>query len=1058
MNYSKTSPTELPDVFERTRLYTLLDKFCSRRVVWVQGPAGAGKTTLVAGYLKKRSLSALWYRIDSHDADPATFFHYFSHAIVAHLPTGHRPLPRITTEVLVTPIPFATLYFRELFRSLPKPMTLVFDNFHVLPPTSTLAEALLTISSEIPENICVIFVSRTSPPPLLSRLRLNRRLGILEQNDLRLTDEEVNGLIRLLLPQGYQPEGVQTMNSLVDGWIAGLVLLLERGDFDTSTGNVGSEYFFDYFASQIFDALDNDLKSFLLETACLNTMPLTVVKALTEKENAREILDDLCARHYFTSRSEQASPVYQYHPLFHEFLRNRAKADLGHQNCRGLAARGAAILAERGQFEEAVEMAINAADWHNAGALIHRLAPAMLSQQRIQTLEQWLHQLPPELFESLPWLYYWHGCCRRPMHQQESIRYFFLAYHSFGKQNQYSGMLLSASGAILSILTEWDDFRPLDSWMDALEELLIHTQTFPSINEEALVILSMFGALLFRKPHRTTISHWETQAQQLLLRSDLDISLRIDLGNVLSHYQFWQGDLAAASHTVDILTQLVETEGAAPLPQIFSAMNRAILDWHRADFDRCLVTIDQGLAASAEMGVHIMDDRLLAQSVYASLARDDATTAERFLNRMKPTLRYGRRLSTSHYHFLKGNYHFVAGDLEMARHHTRIAMATNKEVGAPYPEALAGVTLAQIYFEMGEESTAFELLAQAGNFARAMGSRTLELLTELSTAWFSLRGDESAALTHLRNGLSLQRRMGFINFPGWCNRIMKPLLFMALQHEIEPEFVRLLILRHNLHTNTPAHADDKWPWPVKIYTLGRFCLLIGDKPLQFATKAQQKPLELLKVIISFGGREIGKNKLIDHLWPDTDGDKAMRALDTTLHRLRKLVGLDQIIIVQDRKLLLNPQLCWLDSWALDKTFGQMDTLAGQTELTCDEAISLLQQVLALYQGDFLHNDDGPDCIISYRDRLRSKLTQKLGYLAATLEHSLAWQEAALLYEHIIEIDNCQEYMYQRLITCYQHLNRIGDALSIYERCRKVLKTCHGVAPSAATQALYHEMR
>ncbi|RJQ69344.1 MAG: hypothetical protein C4519_21790 [Desulfobacteraceae bacterium] len=1059
MGYAKMLPPVLPSLFKRTRLFGMLDQFRDRQAIWIQGQAGAGKTTLVASYIKQRGMKPIWYRMDAGDDDPATFFHYFSLAAEDLLSVQHRPQAKLTPESLLNLTPFARLFFRELFAGLPKPLVLVFDNFQALAPNSPLNEIIAVALSEIPREMNAILISRCPPPASLSRLQFNRALALLDQSALRLTDDEVLGLSSLWLRCEIREGTIRRMNELVDGWIAGLVLLLERGGYDDSATEIGNEYFFSYFASEIFDTLDADRRRFLLQTACLDGMTSAVARELTGMPEAQDILEDLCERHYFTSKSDQTEPVYQYHPLFRDFLLSRGRKDLGNEGCQRITARAAHILAGVGRTEEAIALAHAAADWPLMCNLINRQAPVMLAQQRFQLLEQWLKQLPQEALNASPWLHYWFGCCRRPFDQRESGSHFELAYAGFKAQQAQDGMLLSASGAILAIMTEWDDFRSLDPWIAALDEIVGETPAYPSAGTEAMVVLAMLGALLFRMPQHPAMGRWEAHAERLIRENEIDISLRMDIGNVLVHWQYWKGDLAAATHTTDILVQLLDAGGSSTLPRLLSAMNHAIHDWHTADFDHCLDSIDGALAVAAEMGIHIIDDRLMAQSVYASLSREDLPTARRFLDWIKPIVQNGRRLAMSQYHYLSSNYHLIAGDLEMARQHGQIAVDINREVGAPFPEALASFTLAQIHFEMGEQESAINLLANASVLARDIQSRTLELLHELTSAWFKLQQRHTeAALSHLRRGLTLQRKMGFLNIPGWRGGLMKPLLLKALENDIEPEFVQRLIRKHGLRTDAPPQASERWPWPVKIYTLGRFSLLIDGQPLQSSGKAQQKPLELLKVLIASGGREVGKDRLINTLWPDTDGDKAARALDTTLHRFRKLVGYEQVIQVRDRKLSLNAQLCWVDIWVMERLLGQTQALLGQVSLDCEQTVKLKQQLISLYKGGFLSDDDEPDCIIGYRERLHDRYLNRLGLLGGYWEKHTDWHQASTLYQRILEMDDRQERIHQRLIACYRNQGRIPEAIAAYERCREALFTHYGIPPSAETEALYRSLR
>jgi len=236
-------------------------------------------------------------------------------------------------------------------------------------------------------------------------------------------------------------------------------------------------------------------------------------------------------------------------------------------------------------------------------------------------------------------------------------------------------------------------------------------------------------------------------------------------------------------------------------------------------------------------------------------------------------------------------------------------LAINKQVGVPFPEALVGVTLAQVHFALGDTATAQSLLDRAMRLAEAIGSRTLRMLGELTTAWFMLDRQDEVALAALRRGLRLQRRIGCRNFPGWRGEMMRPLLARALAGNIETDFTRQVIRARGMHHRAPPQAGESWPWPVKIHTLGRFSLQVDERPVPCHGKAQQKPLELLKTLIALGGRGIAKERLIDNLWPDTEGDKALRALDTTCEetarRQREATELasraDLTLVVGDRE-------------------------------------------------------------------------------------------------------------------------------------------------------------
>ncbi len=107
---AKVSAPRLSRVLDRPRLLRRLERARRAGVIWLAGPAGAGKTTLVASWLNARRIRHLWMQLDAGDGDVAGFFHYLALA-VAVVP-GSLPLPAFTSESLASPGDFARRFFR----------------------------------------------------------------------------------------------------------------------------------------------------------------------------------------------------------------------------------------------------------------------------------------------------------------------------------------------------------------------------------------------------------------------------------------------------------------------------------------------------------------------------------------------------------------------------------------------------------------------------------------------------------------------------------------------------------------------------------------------------------------------------------------------------------------------------------------------------------------------------------------------------------------------------------------------------------------------------------
>ncbi|MBX3641430.1 MAG: winged helix-turn-helix domain-containing protein [Nitrosomonas sp.] len=320
------------------------------------------------------------------------------------------------------------------------------------------------------------------------------------------------------------------------------------------------------------------------------------------------------------------------------------------------------------------------------------------------------------------------------------------------------------------------------------------------------------------------------------------------------------------------------------------------------------------------------------------------------------------------------------------------------------------------------------------------------LLTE-AHSWLQ-EDNEAKALISLRKGLRIGRENDFFlpDYP-WDLAVTSHLFALALWFGIEVPYVQRLIRRHHCRPHIKAGSQEleAWPWPVRIYTLGRFDVLLDGVPLRFARKAQHKPLELLKCLCAYGGHAVNLSLLTDALWPDSEGDAAEQALRTTLHRLRKLLKHARSIRMEDRYLSFDPDYVWVDSIVFDRVAHLPDV-----------APVSIQRALNWYRGHFLEGETA--CwALHFRDRLRTHyigMTERFGDL---LEQSKNWQDAATCYLKAIEAEPAAELFYRRLMVCYTRLSQRTEALFTYQRLRHALRSHLGIGPSQETLLLYQTL-
>ena len=246
---------------------------------------------------------------------------------------------------------------------------------------------------------------------------------------------------------------------------------------------------------------------------------------------------------------------------------------------------------------------------------------------------------------------------------------------------------------------------------------------------------------------------------------------------------------------------------------------------------------------------------------------------------------------------------------------------------------------------------------------------------------------------------------------------------------------------------------------VRIFTLGRFSLLLNGKPAEFGRKAPRRQLELLKAIIALGGREISTASLVSELWPDVDGDTAQRSFDTTLHRLRKMLGDERVLVLRDGKLSLDGRYCWVDVWAFERLLGQSQRLlmSDVSGLQVFSLERLTENLIGLYQDHFLAKEELTCWSVSLHERLRSKFIHHLLEVGRYMEKHGHWEQAMHCYRKGIDVDDLVEVFYQRLMVCCLATRRFAEGLSVYRRCSQVLSITLGLQPEPESESLHRSL-
>jgi DNA-binding SARP family transcriptional activator len=391
--------------------------------------------------------------------------------------------------------------------------------------------------------------------------------------------------------------------------------------------------------------------------------------------------------------------------------------------------------------------------------------------------------------------------------------------------------------------------------------------------------------------------------------------------------------------------------------------------------------------------------------------------------------------------------------------HAKEAVKTAETTGYVYHEALGLFVQAQVHFEKGNSQAANKTLLQFKKIIEPLSSLLLQYLYLLTKAQFSIDlGKDEVGLKYLQKGMKLGREETYQRLMCWWNpSTLTNLCIYALDNDIEIGYVQELINRQGLVPDSSPIEVEQWPWPLKIYSFGRFEIVKNGKPVRSSGKAQQKPLAMLKALLCLGGRNVAEIHLAEALWPEADGDMQHQSLATTLHRLRRLLGGKEMVEFNDGLISLNSRCCWVDIWAFERLLSHAEVESRKKELKSSFfAARYAEKAVKLYKGNFLpQNVD--HWSINMRERLKSRFLRGVSFLGRNLEKIGEREKAISFYTQALEIDHLVEEFYQRLMICYHRMDRNADAVLVFRRCLKNFDKVLRISPSTQTKALYKNL-
>ncbi len=1050
---------------QRDRLVNRLLSYENRKLVIIHGPAGQGKTTLVAGLVSSFGLPVVWYNIDREDENPSVFLSSLASALRSSAP-GLPQLPLPESGNLEGSLGRNALraWIRAAFAAS-QPCLIVFDDLNPDACSPIVVQLVQALIEETPPAVRLILLSRSRPQLKLADLRAKRGLAEISGDDLKFTDDEVLDLFGAVFGMHLAPQEAATINRKTEGWPVGLVLMHEylasapddagRTRLAASADTTFHSHIFDYLAQQVFSHLRDDLQQFLLKTAVADYLPeplqreLWTLGAKPGCPPATDLMEELKNKNLFVNPLSTGANTVRYHPLFREFLRKKLHGTTRPERVRNLYSKASEWFGEKGDPVRAVDLLLESGQIREACRLIDRSAAGLIAQGQAGTLTRWRESVP-QAERSRPWFLLSSALCCRFTDPRAALGLFEAAYKQFGTavvHDRASGRMLSLCGLIEACFHGAGDFGRMAK-AAALAQSILRAQRGerPGVRSRLLLAIGMAWFFLGRLGEsRQALSEALDR-----FRKQSDPFYQITCAVYLIPCALYQGDfrLARESLARGFEAHASIPEDASSLAALF--LTKAMTALFEGNFGEARESLERCKNMADHHALESISFLSLDIEGWLTMALGEYDTATRLLTRC-----LSKAEENNHPFFIASAAHLLAitamfrGRLAEAKKLSDRALAIRSQSDSKLFHAVYLVVHGAIHLKLGKTAFAEKELRTALRMLQQAKALQEEANAHLMLALLYRKTERTNLFRkHLSTGFSIGRDLGFCYYAPLSCEELTELAQTAAEECICEDYCRRL-------AKGPAGAVPA----LTLQCLGGFRVFRGTKEIPEAEWKSKLGKTLLKMLVADEGSGFPRERAIEMLWPDTRSGKSRPMFNSLFHRLKKTLqpvvrpGRDIFCTSREGDMIaLNSDTVRTDVRQFRASLEQARRLKSANRPS--ELLKEYEQSVAFYRGDFLPEDLYHDWATETRDRLRMEYLRVLedaGELAESLGEK---KKAQQFFEKIFLTDPCSDKACRWLMTSYVSQGRRSDAIRVYERCERALSTEMGTEPEEKTKKLY----
>ncbi len=1028
-----------PGALIRKQLLERLRAALRHRLTLVGAPPGYGKTTVVSQFARQTPHPVAWHAVMPRERDLPNLYTRSLSALEAVTPGISAVLPppgdRPASEL-------AALIAEYLRENLTDEAFYILDDLHHLTGSPATEAWLRALLDRLPRSCHLILITRTIPNLPFAELIASGEVMALGQQDLRLTEEEVEQLAHQLLSRRLSSDEMRNLIARLDGWPAGIMLALQPlpSDFDSMlSASPGPEALFEALARSMLDAQRPDLRHFLLASSTLPRLTPELCSTVLGLSNSAAYLALAQTRNLFLARVPGG---LIYHTLFRDFLQQQLRSADPEQYV-ALHLKAARWFEEQDDIEEAFDQYLAAQRPEQARDLAERAATAYYAQGRFETMLAWSAQL--EVAGVLAPILD-HECS---MIHTDRLDY-DAAEAALARARAGYAVRQDALGLAKVEVQQARILLQRGQYPEAVELAGEAAQSdSPDLRGRALRVIGL--ARLRLGDAAAGVESLE-EALRLFRESGFVSSL----SHVLQDLQFAYTRLGRLEEAGACLQEVVairrELGGAGNLAL---ALNNLGYYYHqRGDYEQANLTFQEalnvirGISDRKTEGVLLwsLGDLRRDLGFFEEAQRLYDKALELLTRSTEPALHSAVLVSMATLRRWQGRSAEAALIAQEA-------LALAETCGIAFEAALARAAAWAARAWPGEAAQTIDGLEAAAAELDRQGARYELIGVKAQCAGLSLlQGNEAAAEHHLRDASRIAQEVGSTH-PLTVELAYNAALEALARNRsgfghILSDLERLREARPMLEREATEYSAGVYTptLSLRVLTLGQEVIERDGVPIRLSEWRSAAARELFLYLLFSGPQSRSEIGLI--FWPDGSPEQVRANFHTTLHRARQPLGAD-VIVYQNEQYSLNPEIdIRCDAHELVRWTSQARLLPPRDARAAD----LWRRAVDLYRGDFLPSLDA-EWVIYERERLRGLYLEALAGSGHCARARKDFQAALGWYAKALNIDPYREDIHRAVMRCYQEMGERSQVLIYYNEVRRLLNDELGVEPSEETVAL-----